>query len=78
VVCPSCGERDPDRARIFRYGSALERAHALFGRGRVLRALGDPDAEPALDLAAEAFAALRAEPRLEQIGAIGGARAAAT
>jgi len=61
------------------YGSVFERAHALFGRGRCLVALGRAEeAEDDLRGAREIFLGLGAAPLVAEIDALLGGNAAAT
>ena len=84
AIAEAAGDREEAARRYaacatawLRYGSALERAHALFGHARILHAMRDPEADAELDRAERAFAALGATPWLDEIGAIGRTRAAA-
>lgn len=61
-----------------RFGSELERAHALFGRGRCLRETGAPEAAKTLARAREEFAALGAEPWVQQADEVVTPRSVAT
>jgi tetratricopeptide (TPR) repeat protein len=69
----------PDAARRYeacaaawsRYGSAFERAQALLGHARTLRALDDAGAVDAMERAREALADLGAAPWLERVDGSG-------
>jgi hypothetical protein len=65
-------------AAWLRYGSLPERAHALLGQGRCLRALGDPGADEVLMAAREAFGTLGAAPFVREVDAVLGRAEAAT
>jgi hypothetical protein len=52
-------------ARWQEFGNAPERAHALLGQGRCLRALGDPGEHP-LHQAAELFSLMSYRPALAE------------
>jgi class 3 adenylate cyclase/tetratricopeptide (TPR) repeat protein len=53
-------------ARWEAFGDVPERAYALLGRGRCLTALGEPEAEAALRVARDLFAALEYGPALAE------------
>jgi class 3 adenylate cyclase/tetratricopeptide (TPR) repeat protein len=51
-------------------GNVPDRAYALLGQGRCLRALGDPEAEPPLRQARELFASMGYQPALTETEAL--------
>jgi predicted ATPase/class 3 adenylate cyclase len=59
------------------FGNVPERAYALLGHGRCLRALGRPGAEESLLEARELFASMGYEPALAEVGRLLGRPAAA-
>jgi predicted ATPase/class 3 adenylate cyclase len=52
------------------FGNAHERAHALLGQGRCLRALGNPETEQPLRQASELFASMGYQPALAEAEAL--------
>jgi hypothetical protein len=52
------------------FGNVPERAYALLGQGRCLRALGDPEAEQPLTEAREMFASIGYKPALAETEAL--------
>jgi tetratricopeptide (TPR) repeat protein len=74
-----------DAARLYReaaahwheFGNVPERAYALLGQGRCLRALDKPEAEKSLRQAKELFTALGYEPALAETKALLGESEAA-